>query len=68
MTRLQKGLKKICLLMVKYAISNKKIPSSAIFIAELCHSERAPFNVILQKIEIGKQDEDTVVFHCTKFQ
>lgn len=45
MTRLQKRLKKICLLVVKYAISNKKIPSSAIFISELCRFERATFNV-----------------------
>ena len=46
MTRLQKRLKKICLLMVKYAISNKNIPSSTNFQSEQC-SERTPFRIIL---------------------
>ena len=56
MTRLQKRLKKICLLMVKYAISNKNIQSGAIFQPEQC-SERTPFKVILMEYHKTKTQQ-----------
>ena len=46
MTGLQKRLRKICLLMVKYAISNKKIPTSTIFISDERRSGGTPSNVL----------------------